>query len=77
MNYLIVFTDTDIREIGNKARVMWNWVSIRIPKVACRAFNEQRRRIYKWTLCISRYWCMLVKGKEGGFESDLDLIGAP
>lgn len=40
-------------------------------------FNEQRRRIYKWTLCINRYWCMLVKGKEGRFESDLDLIGVP
>ena len=37
--------------------------------------NEQRRRIYKWILCISRYWCMLIKRKEGRFESDLDLIG--
>lgn len=34
VNYLIVFIDIDIREIGNRAGVMWNWVSIRIPKVA-------------------------------------------
>lgn len=34
VNYLIVFIDIDIREIGNRARVVWNWVSIRIPKVA-------------------------------------------